>query len=90
MLRNAVSGFVTASFRIQNSSKTITDYQGWTTSKAFVVRFFYFGFAVLLYNIWLPVDLLVQLSLDVEHRYKPRVTAKRFTSHASSSPNQGR
>ena len=27
--------------------------------------------AVLLYDVWLLVDLLVQASLDVEHRHKP-------------------
>lgn len=63
---------------IENSYKTIKDFLAWTTSKAFVVRLFYFGFAVLLYDMWLLVDLLVQVSLDIEHRYKPRVTAKRF------------
>jgi len=63
---------------IENSYKTIKDFLAWTTSKTFEVRLFYFGFAVLLYNMWLLVDLLVQLSLDIEHRYKPRVTAKRF------------
>jgi IS4 transposase len=67
---------------IENSYKTIKDFLAWTTSKEFVVRFFYFGFAVLLYNMWLLVDLLVQLSLDVEHRYQPRVTAKRFLNLA--------
>jgi hypothetical protein len=63
---------------IENSYKTIKDFLAWTTSKDFTVRLFYFGFAVLLYNMWLLVDLLVQLSLDIKHRYKPRVTAKRF------------
>jgi hypothetical protein len=63
---------------IENSYKTIKDFLAWTTSKSFEVRLFYFGFAVLLYDMWLLVDLLVQMSLDIEHRYKPRVTAKRF------------
>lgn len=67
---------------IENSYKTIKDFLAWTTSKDFTVRLFYFGFAVLLYNMWLLVDLLVQVSLDVEHRYKPRVTAKRFLNLA--------
>ena len=67
---------------IENSYKTIKDFLAWTTSKNFVVRLFYFGFAVLLYNMWLLVDLLVQLSLDVEYRRKPRVTAKRFLNLA--------
>ena len=61
---------------IENSYKTIKDFLAWPTSKNFSVRVFYFGFAVLLYDMWLIVDLLVQKSLDVkEHRYKPRVTA---------------
>jgi IS4 transposase len=64
---------------IENSYKAIKDFLSWTTSKEFSVRIFYFGFAVLLYNMWLLVDLVVQVSLDGEkHRYKPRVTAKRF------------
>lgn len=53
-----------------------------TTSRAFVVRLFYFGFAVLLYNMWLLVDLLAQISLDIEHRHDPRVTSKRFLNLA--------
>jgi hypothetical protein len=67
---------------IENSYKTIKDFLAWTTSKDFSVRLFYFGFAVLLYDMWLLVDLIVQVSLDVEHRYKPRVTAKRFLNLA--------
>ena len=67
---------------IENSYKTIKDFLAWTTSKEFVVRLFYFGFAVLLYNMWLIVDFLVQISLDIQHRYKPRVTAKRFLNLA--------
>ena len=67
---------------IENSYKTIKDFLAWTTSKDFSVRLFYFGFAVLLYDMWLLVDLIVQTSLDIEHRYKPRVTAKRFLNLA--------
>lgn len=67
---------------IGNSYKTIKDFLAWPTSKEFVVRLFYFGFAVLLYNMWLLIDLLVQLSLDIECRNKPRVTAKRFLNPA--------
>jgi len=63
---------------IENFYKSIKDFLALTTSKDFTVRLFYFGFAVLLYNMWLQVDLLVQLSLDIGHRYKPRVTAKWF------------
>jgi hypothetical protein len=74
---------------IENSYKTIKDFLAWTTSKNFTVRLFYFGFAVLLYNMWLLVDLLVQISLDVEHRYKPRVTAKRFLNLARKQLGTG-
>lgn len=43
------------------------------------MRLFHFGFAMLLYDMWLLVDLLVQLSLGVvEFRTKPRVIAPRF------------
>jgi hypothetical protein len=41
-------------------------------------------FAVLLYNMWLLVDFLVQVSLDVvEFRPTPRVTADQFRRHLS-------
>lgn len=48
------------------------------------MRLFYFAFAVLLYNMWLLVDFLIQVSLDnpEEYRRKPRVTAKRFLNVA--------
>ncbi|MFC4553478.1 MULTISPECIES: transposase [Halorussus] len=68
---------------IENSYKSIKDFLAWTTSKEYSVRLFYVAFAVLLYNMWLLVDFLVQVSIkDVEHRYKPCVTAKRFLALA--------
>ena len=40
---------------------------------------YHFGFAVLLYDLWLLVNFLVQTLIDVvEFRTKPRVTAPRF------------
>ena len=48
---------------IKNSYKTIKEFLARTTSKTYVVRLFYFAFAVLLYNCWLLVDVLVR---DVE------------------------
>lgn len=58
----------------------VQDFLAWTTSKEFCVRLFYFGFAVLLCDMWLLVDFLVQtrLDVDIKHRFKRRVTAKRF------------
>ncbi|SEP14377.1 hypothetical protein SAMN04487948_11671 [Halogranum amylolyticum] len=46
-----------------------------TTSKNFVLRFFYFAFACLLYSIWRSVDLLVQVELTGEYDRSPVVTA---------------
>lgn len=57
-----------------------------TTNKNFSVRWFYFGFAVLLYDMWLLVDFVIQVSLDcLEQRTKPRLTARRFLEFVRSS-----
>jgi IS4 transposase len=63
---------------IENSYKSIKDFLAWTTSRNTAVRVFYFGFAVILYDMWLVVDLLVQISLNIEQRLKPRVPARTF------------
>jgi hypothetical protein len=64
---------------IETAYSKIKEFAPWTTSKDFSVRLFHFGFAVLLYDLWLLVDGLVQISLGVvEFRPKPRVTAPRF------------
>lgn len=70
----------------ENSYKTIKYFLVWTTSKNFPVRWFYFGFEILLYDMWLLVDFVVQVSLDrVEQRTKPRIRAKRFLEFVCSS-----
>lgn len=63
---------------IKNTYKKIKEFAAWTTSKEFEVRLFHFGFAVLLYNMWLLVDFLVQVAIYDEFRYKTGVTADRF------------
>jgi hypothetical protein len=63
---------------IENAYKKIKEFAAWTTSKEFGVRLFHFGFAVLLYNMWLLVDFLVQVSIEGEVRSKPRITAGRL------------
>jgi hypothetical protein len=64
---------------IENSYGGIKQFAPWTTSREYAVRLFHFGFAMLLYDMWLLVDLLVQRSLGiVEFRTKPRVIAPRF------------
>ena len=63
---------------IETAYSGIKLFAPWTTSKDYAVRLFHFGFAMLLYDMWLLVDLLVQLSLGVvEFRTKPRVIAPR-------------
>ncbi|WP_253184495.1 transposase [Natrialba sp. SSL1] len=64
---------------IENAYGGIKQFAPWTTSRKYAVRLFHFGFAMLLYDMWLLVDLLVQRSLGiVEFRTKPRVIAPRF------------
>jgi hypothetical protein len=64
---------------IENAYGGIKQFSPWTTSREYAVRLFHFGFAMLLYDMWLLVDLLVQRSLGVvEFRTKPRVIAPRF------------
>jgi len=64
---------------IETAYSKIKEFAPWTTSTDFSVRLFHFGFAVLLYDLWLLVDFLVQTLIDVvEFRTKPRVNASRF------------
>jgi len=63
---------------IENAYKKIKEFAAWTTSKEFEVRLFHFGFAVLLYNMWLLVDFLVQVSMQGDVQPKPEITADRF------------
>lgn len=73
---------------IETAYKKIKEFAAWTPSKEFTVRLFHFGFAVLLYDMWVLVDFLVQVSLEiVEYRVKPRITAGRF--RALLSPHLG-
>ena len=39
--------------------EAIKEFAPWTTSTNFAIRLFHFGFAVLLYDLWLLVDFLV-------------------------------
>jgi IS4 transposase len=66
----------------ENSYESIKDFLTWTTSRNTSVRIFYFGFAVILYAMWLLVDLLIQVNLDIEQRLKPRVPARTFLNIA--------
>jgi len=62
-------------WEIESGYKSIKRFMAATTSKNFVLRFFYFAFACLLYSVWRAVDLLVQVKLTSEYERSPIVTA---------------
>lgn len=62
-------------WEIESGYKSIKRFMAATTSKNFVLRFFYFAFACLLYSIWRAVDFLVQIRLTGGHERSPIVTA---------------
>ena len=63
-------------WEIESGYKSIKRFMTATTSKDFVLRFFHFAFACLLYLIWQAVDLLIQLDLTGEYEHSPMVTAE--------------
>ena len=62
-------------WEIESAYKSIKRFMAETTSKSFVLRFFYFAFASRLYSIWRAVDLLVQVDLTGGYERSPTVTA---------------
>ncbi len=56
-------------WEIESGYKSLKRFMAATTSKNFVLRFFYFAFAFacLLYSIWRAVDLLVQVGVMGEY-----------------------
>lgn len=62
-------------WEIESGYKSVKRFMAATTSKNFVLRFFYFAFACLLYSIWRTVDLLVQVQMTGEYEGSPVVTA---------------
>jgi IS4 transposase len=66
---------------IENTYTSIKKCAAKTTSKAFEIRWFHFGFACIIYNMWLLVDLLTQERIGViETRKQPRIKLSRFLS----------
>jgi IS4 transposase len=53
-------------WEIESGYKSIKRFMAATTSKDFVLRFFYSAFACLLYSIWRAVDLLVQVAVRLQ------------------------
>jgi IS4 transposase len=62
-------------WEIESGYKSVKRFMAATTSKNFVLRFFYFAFACLLYSIWRAVDLLVQIEVTGKYDRSPVVTA---------------
>ncbi|MFC7251667.1 transposase [Halomicroarcula sp. GCM10025324] len=62
-------------WEIESGYRSIKRFMAATTSKNFVLRFFYFAFACLLYSIWRAVDLFVQVELTGEYEHSPVITA---------------
>ena len=62
-------------WEIESGYKSVKRFMAATTSKNFVLGFFYFAFACLLYSIWRAVDLLVQIDVTGEYKRSPVVTA---------------
>jgi IS4 transposase len=63
---------------IENAYKKIKEFGAWTTKMDVGVRLFHFAWAVILYALWLLVDFLMKLSLDLEYEVGPRLKAGRF------------
>ncbi|ELY91949.1 transposase (TCE33) [Natrinema altunense JCM 12890] len=62
-------------WEIESGYRSIKRFMAAPTAKNFILRFFYFAFACLLYSIWRAVDLLVQVELMAEYEQSPIVTA---------------
>jgi len=62
-------------WEIERGYRSIKRFMAATTSKNFVLRFFYFAFACLLYSMWRGIDLLVQVKLTGEYDRSPMITA---------------
>jgi len=60
-----------------------------TTSKDYRIRFFYFKFSVLLYNLWILVDILISLTLFGVVQEKHILKARYFGTVWYSSDDRG-
>jgi len=63
---------------IETSYRVIKSYLPKTTSKNYLIRLFYFMFAVLLYNMWILADILIWLALDGVVKEDHQLTSKYF------------
>lgn len=71
-----------ARWAIEEGNKKLKQFMAKTKSPDHEFRYFNMAFGALLYNVWRLVDLLVQLSLEMEYDYSPHVTADEFLTCA--------
>lgn len=62
----------------ETNYRSLKEFLPSTTSKEYSVRLFHFGSGVLVFNIWLLVDFLIQVGLEIEQRTKPRLKPSGF------------
>lgn len=67
---------------IEEGNKKLKQFMARTKSDDERLRFFNYAFRAVLYNTWRLVDLLVQLSLELEDDHEPHVTADEFLACA--------
>lgn len=63
---------------IETSYRVKQDFKARTTSKKYVVRFFYFMFSACLYNLWILANIMVGLTILKFIPKEPFITAKMF------------
>lgn len=63
---------------IETSYRVIGDFLAKTTSKSFVVRLYYFLFAVTLYDIWVLTNVLLSVVVNDSQRDRPLIPCRVF------------
>jgi putative transposase len=63
---------------IETSYRVKECFRARTTSKNYIVRLFYFMFSVVLYNLWILINIILALFLLGKLSEKPVITAKLF------------
>jgi len=74
---------------IETSYRVKECFRARTTSKNYIIRLFYFMFSVVLYNLWILVNIILALFLFGKLAEKPVVTAKLFGTVLYIDPGIG-
>ena len=76
----AVSGLYKQRWGIETSYRMKNVFRAKTTSKNYVIRLFYFLYSVLLYNLWILLNMIIGKFIFDEVREEPIITAKFFAT----------